>query len=1170
MFKKLGELIEISPYSIQAASSIPPIDPEVLDEMKKVAVSLKRIAPKAEDFLYFSAVMMHAAEAALINDDGTPRLTRTGEPLKATWDISANGSWKWVCNDATVKCLKNANGDIFPESELIKAYKKWVGKPLCIDHKSASVDHVRGFIVDTYYDRNLKRVVALCALDRKNYPDLARKIETGYSNAVSMGTGVERAICYDCGTVARTEADFCHHMRTKTGYGEINTGLNPIELSIVVNGADADAKIKHIIAAVDTMNAYVEAKERDLSKHGKLDSLDLSMLKASIAKAIDDFAKIEREASEEKSAEDGNNAAYNQSGSSIAMPETELSGTDFSLSPPTARLAMTDELKNQLMNKLSAVEGRLAKLQDDFDKIATPTKTNEDIMSGTKDLNKQGYFLGGGGANEPTPGKVKYDIDPLNEEDRNEHDRQMVGQKPFPDVGPVDGMYPGYDSFPTGELERKKMLLRADDQVAERELRRNAVVKAAKDALAYFQNGEAASNPNTPAPKKVKYPIDKLNEEDRNYNDKQMVGQKPFPDVGSVDGLHPSPLSADQKDELKRKELLQRAGLTARFQKSADLSQATWQVFGENQKLLLSKTVDELTHGKAHELYAGVATKEFAQDLMSKIRSLGVEKVDALYSKAQVPPPAPQGDAPAVPELPVGDSVDSGKDGDPKKSTVELAEQISDLASDLLEAERASHGEPAEMGDLGKLPQAADDSSGSVSTASIQTELTTALQTALVETAETLKTHENELRAVARLYERDAVKGNKFLTEQISETVAEAKQAFADGLELMTAYIKFAETVNSLEKRATLGDNTMQPENKEIMGMLGETEAGLHELASVLDEGMEKEAAASDESSKDSSKADDIATMLADDFAADDEDSASADDEDSSSADDEEDSSCALDSHCAVVVPDAATAAEVSKANPAVMVEVKKASKIDRIAMRTKLAEEMGKINPIFYDFHPKGGHTPTAGEGVALKTQDELAKVEDIEEKHEKIMDVVRTVPSAKTKKTAEEINDLIKSGQLKVEDLDLLVANGVDSEAVKYWHELYDEVGPDGKSFAAELVKAHASAQLEEEMGKYRVKIARAFELAYDMREAGLLPDTGDRQTLGKKVDEIMTWNDQGFESMKKVVAQGAPMLRKASSVAVPQVNGQSLFSEEPAPASDLRAELDRAFSTSRPRAF
>ena len=69
---------------------------------------------------------------------------------------------------------------------------------------------------------------------------------------------------------------------------------------------------------------------------------------------------------------------------------------------------------------------------------------------------------------------------------------------------------------------------------------------------------------------KPKYPKDKLNEELREYEDRQMVGQPPFPGVGPVDGLHPSPDSADVRDELKRKKMLARAGLHARFVKAAN------------------------------------------------------------------------------------------------------------------------------------------------------------------------------------------------------------------------------------------------------------------------------------------------------------------------------------------------------------------------------------------------------------------------------------------------------------------------------------------------------------------------------------------------------------------------------------------------------------------------
>src|SRR5690606_19290329 len=107
---------------------------------KKFAAQLKRIAPKADDFLYFSCVMMTSAEAAALNPDGTVKLTKEGKPVEVGWEISSNGSWKWKTNDPSITPYRNNNGDIFAEAELLKAYKKWVGKPLCVDHKSDQVD----------------------------------------------------------------------------------------------------------------------------------------------------------------------------------------------------------------------------------------------------------------------------------------------------------------------------------------------------------------------------------------------------------------------------------------------------------------------------------------------------------------------------------------------------------------------------------------------------------------------------------------------------------------------------------------------------------------------------------------------------------------------------------------------------------------------------------------------------------------------------------------------------------------------------------------------------------------------------------------------------------------------------------------------------------------------
>ena len=42
-------------------------DEEIRQRFLKFSQNLKRVAPKAKDFLYFSAIMLHSAEAALID-----------------------------------------------------------------------------------------------------------------------------------------------------------------------------------------------------------------------------------------------------------------------------------------------------------------------------------------------------------------------------------------------------------------------------------------------------------------------------------------------------------------------------------------------------------------------------------------------------------------------------------------------------------------------------------------------------------------------------------------------------------------------------------------------------------------------------------------------------------------------------------------------------------------------------------------------------------------------------------------------------------------------------------------------------------------------------------------------------------------------------------------------
>lgn len=1198
-FTKLGEAITIDKIE-NTSSCISMVDPEILENFRKFAANLKKVAPKAEDFLYFSAVMMHAAEAAALNDDGTPRLTIKGEKVEVGWDKSG-GTWKWMSNDQNVRPYKNSNGDIFPEEELVRAYKKWVGKPLCVDHKSSSVEHVRGFIVDTYYDRNLKRVVALCALDKAGYPQLARQISTGVSNCVSMGTAVGKAICSDCARVARAEADFCDHMRRKSCYGEINIDLNPIELSIVVNGADPKANIKHIIAAANTMNSYLDSKQQELQKLAQntfvanlnfdvgngsntdigkkvtnvnVTSADLDSFKNDIDKAIQEYQKIQSSLSnEENKEESGNDNASNQ----LSGAEADTPTADSGLAPPHARYASADvgvDTVAELRTVTKAIESKLNQLKDSLDKLAntsTTIKKQEENMSGTNI--KQGYFQGAGGVNEPTPGQAKYPKDPLNEQLRDHEDKQMVGQPPFTGVGPVDGMHPSPASVDQkDELERKKMLARAD--LEDRAMRRQAIVELAQRALenkkAYFQNGLEKGNVNTPTPGQVKYPIDKLNEQLRDHEDKQMVGQKPFPGVGPVDGLHPSPQSADVSDELKRKEMLRRASLRARFVKatnedgSQNFAKSAWEVFRGDQ-LILTASVEDLSGGNINGLYEGIATKDFGVKLIEKVKKDGADKVLSLFKKAQVPPPAPPADAAPPTDMgapaggssapPGGDDAgpaveDKGGDGDPKKSLVGLSDKMRDLASDMGEAARALTGEQAEMGDApdagaGAPADLATAASFSLSTTSrLRKELNGALLSALKESIAELNDRQQELGMISGLYDTGAVtnSNHEFVGTIVEDAANEAKSVIADGFRLMTAFVKYARGTQAIVKRAEIeaelaalaeGDSmTSEHDNnsdEDLMNLIQSADADLDAVNSLL--------------------ADDAG--LGGEFDA---------------------NEAMMTVKPGEVVP--------SSTPEGMGVEVKKAS-FDtlegRAAMRAKLAadatgkEDDGEVQDMskqkFSDMLQEADHLADGQTQLDVKPFDSLGLVETLPEANKAMLEVAKAPP--KVRKEADAIHNLIVTGKLDPKDLDALVAEGLDKDAVAYWKKYYSQTDGGGE-FASELVKEHAKADLEEKLNGFKVKMARAYELAYDMVDRGLCHN--DRATVSDQVEQIMKFNEDAFDSLKRVVAKHAPILRKEAG-RMPQVG--MIGSGEVNPATqagddNLFSQLSNAFSKNTKRTF
>lgn len=1231
MFIKLGEVVTIGQADIQSAESVFS-DPTIDERFRKFAGELKRIAPKANDFLYFSAVMLHAAEAILVNPDGSPRLNSRGEAVQSSWEKKGD-SWKWVCTESHLRPYKNSNGDIFPEEELLKAYKNWVGKPLCVDHKSAQVDAIRGVILDTYYDRKFKRVVGLCALDKISYPELARGITTGYKTSVSMGTGVGKAICFDCGNVARTERDFCHHMRTKSCYGEINADLQPIELSIVVNGADPQAKIREIIASAQQISSELTHAEEELSKiagekeerHLQMELENLKREFQNLKKYVIDFTTMgEKPVNVEsvlptppdvnKSA-DTNNAAYGQSSGQLNPPTDEADPNAPTLNFPQHMASNNTTYVNEAKVLLAGIQSRLQNMESALNKL-----TNKEDTMATESINKEAYWQGGGGVNEPTPGQKKYPVDPKNEHLRTDGDKHMAGQPPFPEVGPVDGTHPSPASVePKDELERKKMLRRAE--LEQRQMRRAEALQKAKENImstkeAYWQGGGGV---NEPTPGEKKYPVDPKNEKLREDGDKQMVGQKPFPEVGAVDGLHPSPASAEEKDELERKKMLARANmnLKARFVRAANadgtdnVGKSAWHIYtkstredgSEDLKLVFTASVDDITGGRSEALFDVVATKEFATKMLEKVRAVGFEKAAALYKSAQAVagpaatpgPAADVGGAAPVPAMPEAGAPadaaapeDQGGKGDPKDTALKLAEKVRDYASDLVEAVRSLTGEQAQMGDMEQgleaLPKAASETLAPLY--DMRRKLHTATLSAAKKAVSELKNHAEELDLIASVLDSSLSDTNKeYADTVIEDAFADAKKACAGAEELLKSFASYVRGTAGLVKRA------------EEAKLLVSAEEDVND-ARKAKKSEEKKDEKSSKSTKSSDKSD------ADDNAVKSTESSSSS-SDSSSADDnahmgmgEEEEHEMLPDHdeelegledldlpgddvehtddhndTMVELPAGASVPAGAKA-----VDTKMAfdltTKEGRSAYRAKLAadatgkEDDGEVKAAesmphsdMLDLADKLSDGQTK---LDVKPSDELGKVETLPEQQKKDLEVARSEP--KVRKEAERLNQLISEGKIAVADLDGLVAKGLDPEVVKYWRQYWGEAGKEGKEFGKLLTTETFKAKAAEEMAAYKVKVGRAYELANEMVRRGLLED--DRASIAAQVDQIMLWNDEGFESMKRVIAKHPQksLQKKASVPAMGYSSDSELVSTASDESVDLRSELETAFSGKR----
>ena len=455
--------------------------PEIVEKFTKIAKDLKKISKKSDDFLYFSIVFLKAAESCLVGDNGLPAKTASGEAAWGHFDHN----WKWHGN---VLPHKNNNSDIFPEAELKKAASKWIGMPLCRDHESSSVDGIRGIILDTHYDEKFKQVVGLCALDKVNYPDLARKVETGLVRYGSMGTAVEKSVCTTCGNIAKVATDYCEHVSTRTAHGEINVGLNPIEYSLVVTPAEPQAVLLKCIASLK--------KYENEFKHAGVSNVDGVLGKLNVKQA-EHLEKIMKTACGDKgcSLEKrdkivrsflSNNGLIKsaldpdleeRSGfdetileqQDTQFAESHYSVQDFTQKPGNHGESSEPVLVNE--KTLSGIGTTTAKRNNLKDNIKLALKELEmnkkDLERRRQMRRKLAYHQGGSEGVEPNTFK--------NEQFGHDKDKHMHQTKP---MGGDKGMHPG-------DSEVKQKLSRA--KLQRRKMQR----------LAYLQGGSEGAEPNT-------------------------------------------------------------------------------------------------------------------------------------------------------------------------------------------------------------------------------------------------------------------------------------------------------------------------------------------------------------------------------------------------------------------------------------------------------------------------------------------------------------------------------------------------------------------------------------------------------------------------------------------------------------------------------------------------
>ena len=1084
MFNKIGSSPDINLKTITKESVF--ADPAVVARFTKLAKNIKSIAPKSDDFLYFSIIFLKAAESAILDDDGSIKKVAGGEDAWGFFDEN----WRWHGN---VLPHKNKNSDIFPESELKIAAAKWIGLPLCRDHESSSVDGVRGIILDTHYDEKFKQVVGLCALDKVSYPDLAAKVQNGLIRYGSMGTAVETSICTECGNKAATQKDYCQHIISRAAHGEINVGLKPIEYSLVVQPAEPGAILLRCMASLkeykeEFMNYGVEDFD---SMVGKLNAPQAQHLEQIMKSACGENGCSIPQRRNIVTAFLQNNGLVKKAEIIGETEKTRNIAESASALGDVAELLtdpkVPDSIKGVLGKLVKQLDGQLSSgtrggpKEESFtsDESRVGNKGSGDVRSysgATQGGGNEGSNILGSGQTEPTEGfpdrtegdilgfnpsggpstsfasdKSKtiktssdnFNLDDIVEEIMNDSRlkkraelRRRVAYMQGGSEGKAEPATYKSEKFPwdkdkqmhqTGKMGGDDGMFPGDEQTKEKLSRAELEDRRIK-RLAYMQGGsEGKAEPATY--KSEKFPWDK---------DKQMhQGGK----MGGDKGMFPGDQEAKKK--VSRAAYVGPA-LSTRFSvKKAsngaiDKKNSVLEVFSGDKRVIVA-TAGEIFGNELAENWDWLKSREYGQEICKQVRASGVASVRGILKNAQeAPPVAPPAPPAPMPEMPAMPEMSEDK-GDEPKDSGEPAEQID---SSIAQIETL-------LEEVKTLVKKLSGKSGGVD-----------IDIFTGEDGDKVDAEGGELGALSSVVIRNLKKAYRKLDQSADELsmVAETYENISKlSRSQRTEFVKLA---NSAVKDADI--------------TTGEAKALISIASSWPDDDLEDDGADYDSDENDLSPA-------AREFWNESEYSGH-DDEDENYEEDEDDAPLQLTG------PTDADADDVS----------------DLVAAAMELRK--GRREAILKQSEDRILSDRRSAREALLKTAQDADLDADADD------DSADADASCDTS-YADAEDEHLENDLMEDEHMD---ADALDMSA--------DESASVTAGVKSELTAKFAQKKADDEREFYKLKLRRAYDIGLDMQRKGLLPTT--KTALDRQVDEVMNFDDRAFEAFKRSIANAKPI--------------------------------------------